>query len=153
MKKSKMAFIVLALITFSELTTHGAVTYSKDYVADSVVQEILSEEFNAKLNDTKDTIVVNSGIKILVERDSDRSFIRISGAFKSPEDMSRTEKLNICQRYNDKTIFVRFSIDNDGDFYLDYFLPYNGGLDSKNLQKSVQWFFSVAEDFKDNILK
>ena len=148
MKKTKsiIAFIVLALSISGGLTARGAVTYSEDSVGDRVVQEILSEVYNAKLNDGKETLVVNSGISILVENDSERSFVHLSTAFKAPKGMSRTEKLNTCQQYNDKTIFVRFSLDDDEDFYLDYFLPYDGVLSSGNLQKSVGWFFSVAED-------
>lgn len=124
----------------------GSVTYSKEAVTKEIVHKILSDKYNATRDDDGDTIIVNSGMKILVMANLKREFVSFHWAAKA-SGYSRSDKLALCQKYNQEKVFVRFFLDKEDDYAADYQMAYDGGLNSDNLKGSVEWFCKVLEDF------
>lgn len=116
------------------------------------VKKILSEEYNPVIDDDGDVRMVIDGMKYYLKLDGNRNYITMIWAFDGDGlGLSRAEKLDLCNKFYDGKIIVRFRVTDGDDFYADYFLPFEGGLNALNLTDAFQRFVSVVTAFRKEL--
>ena len=153
-KSTVVRIFVWIMIACGGLALRGSsVIYSEDTVSCKTIQEALSEKFDATLQDENLVVVTDSNIHLMIECQSNRKLIRIWAQFKGIKEMSHIQKLIFCENFNDDTIFVRLCLTPKDGFYLDYFLPYDGGITSDSINKTIGLFLDISEHFRNKIIE
>lgn len=126
---------------------------SADHVSVSVMRRWLSEYYACKVDDDGDLVISrNDTAKILIKIIRKAKLVRIYARFNPYKKCSFAEMIILANKFNATKRFLRISIDQDSSSTCDYYIVYDGGLDSRNLLEAVKWFYSLEEDWCDYVI-
>jgi hypothetical protein len=77
--------------------------------------------------------------------DPDGKLIAISAAFGVAEGSSRATQMEFANRVNDQVKVVRASLTADGRYFLDYYIPIDGGTTGRAVVSATRRFFACVE--------
>ena len=126
---------------------------AKENVNSNMLLMVIYEKFgeNAFFDDENDLITEYDGIYFLIQIDSDRAFLKFSSQWKALESISMSDAYEIVNAWNSETVFSTVFFWN-GRFRLEYFMSFEGGLNSENFNDTLHWLYSIASAF-DDVLK
>ena len=142
MKKSILLALLL-LGSFCAIQSFAA-TAKPDEVSTALLKEWASEKFGCKLDEDGELIVTkNSEIRVSVIAKA--KAIRIYSIFDPYQKRSIAEMRELANKFNYDKRFLRVSISEEGESCCDYYLIYDGGLDSANFLEVLNWFFALEK--------
>ena len=149
MKKS----ILLALLLLGSFCTiqSFAATATADEVSVELLKAWASEKFGCKIDEDGD-LVITKNSKIIVSVIAKAKVIRIYSVFAPYEKRSVAEMRELANKFNYDKRFLRVSISEEGESVCDYYLIYDGGLDSANFLEALNWFFALEKAWMNYVI-
>ena len=149
MKKS----ILLALLVLGSFCAiqSFAVTAKPEEVTAELLKEWASEKYGCKIDEDGDLIITKDS-QIFVSVIAKAKVIRIYSIFSPYQKRSIAEMRELANKFNYDKRFLRVSIGPEGDSFCDYFLVYDGGLDSVNFLEALNWFFVLEKTWMNYVI-
>lgn len=149
----KIVFVAAVLLLSFTAVPSFAETVSADDVSVYLLKRWVSEKYGCKIDDDGDLILNKDGGKIFVTVKKKQKMVRIFSIFGAYEKRSINEMIKLANRFNDKKIFLRVSINPEsGSSWCDHYIVYNGGLNSKNFIETVDWFIALEKSWNDFVV-
>ena len=149
MKKSILLALLL-LGSFCAIQSFAAAAKPEE-VSTALLKEWASEKFGCKIDEDGDLIVTkNSEIHVSVIAKA--KVVRIYSIFDPYQKRSIAEMRELANKFNYDKRFLRVSIGPDGDSVCDYYLIYDGGLDSANFLEVLNWFFALEKAWMNYVI-
>lgn len=154
MKLTNKIIIFIALIcsfTFAQSVTSDSNRkfLNKDVVGTDVVKSVLRSDFQV-LSKTSENLEVTDGKwKVMLTLDTDRSLVKFSSRFEASDNLSAQRAYKLVNQFAKGKIMTipYYSVENDGSwFYLDYYMVYDGGIMTENLNSAIEWYFKLCSD-------
>ncbi len=142
---------IISLIFISCLTCFAfANEIKKSQVSTQELLELLNSDYKeiATIDEDDDLRIADEslGIKLFATVDSDRVFIKFTTGWKKSDNISDARLSKIINWWNYNKIFATASW-NDSSIHLEYFMAFDGGVNSENFNSTIEWLFSIAEAF------
>ena len=124
---------------------------SENEVTERSLQSVLAKNFSENEIDDGDLVISYDGIVAVVRVEHDRNLIQFISKWPTDGSFSKVAA-SVANHWNSTKKFGRASYHSDENaFYFDYCLAYNDGVNFKNFNESLGWFFATAKGF-DKIL-
>lgn len=147
-------FLVIALLslTFMGFSQGGSGNFSPSQINAANLKPLLeSADYSCTIDKDGDLKCKSGNVLFYVSFDPERKLVKLIRLWGKPDGLS----VNILKRkvneWNDKKIFVRFSVDDKGSTCADYALVYVGGLNRQNFLKSVDLFIKVSQAWAQDV--
>ena len=149
----KFALIAIIVLCSAAAFPCFAENVSAENVSANLIKSWLSENYGCKIDDSGDIILKTGNdstviIKILPKLNA----IRIYSMYSPYSKRSRREMMELANKFNCDKRFLRVAIDEDGTSVCDYYLSYEGGLNSKNLTETLKWFIIMDGAWCDFVI-
>ena len=120
-------------------------TKTKPFDNQTITTWLAEEGFNTS-NEQEEGIVVitDSGIKLVIQIDVKRNFIKYYCIFSFKPNQDEVQKLRLVNELNAKVVFSRFSMPKPEILVSDYFVFNKARLRKKNLIQSLRFFETVT---------
>ena len=149
----KIVFVAAVLLLSFTAVPSFAETVSADDVSVYLLKRWGSEKYGCKIDDDGDLVLNTDGGKIFVTVQKKLKMVRIFSIFGAYEKRSINEMIKLANRFNDKKIFLRVSINPEsGSSVCDHYIVYNGGLNSTNFMETVDWFIALKKSWNDSVV-
>lgn len=89
-------------------------------------------------------LVMDFGMRLSVTVDADRKLITYSTSYSLREDAPMEAKVAFVNRVNDGVIFVRFAVHDATTLWIDYQLPFDGGVASAAVIGALRRYARIA---------
>lgn len=122
----------------------------KNEVKSDAVKELILKDYDIFQYDDGDIKVSYDGVNILIMVDEDRSILKFKTYWLASDSISQQRALKLVNQWNIDKIFTTaiFDTDEKGSYFtLEYFLTTAGGINSQNLNDTLDWIFSIADGF------
>ena len=151
--KNSLAKFFIAVF-FALLAISPAFSYNieKKDMSPNMLLMVMEENFgeNAFFDDDGDLIIEKDGIFFLLQVDNERAFLKFSSQWKASDGVSDKRAYKIVNDWNADTVFATAFLWN-GRFRLEYFVTFEGGLDSSNFNDTLHWLFTIALSFDEKL--
>lgn len=94
-------------------------------------------------------LATENGLAVTIRIDDDKKFLRISSYLPIDRSRSRTDKLDLIQRYNADMFLPGFCLDDDEDVRVNYAMCYERGLIVGQFMIVLNRFCSLIEYIAD----
>ncbi len=147
-KKMKRFFVlILSIFVVASAISQENTNLSKQEVSPLTLRSILSSNYsNNELDSDGDLLIRKDGISIFVFVDTERELLKFRTQWSSSDSISENRAIKIVNNWNNDKIFSK-AIYSKKRFRLEYDLTFMGGINSINLNDSLDWFFSIAQGF------
>lgn len=143
--------IIVCLLALTGLASAFSQNLTKTQVKPDSVKQIINPEYTVFQYDDGDIKVSYDGVNILITTDEERSLIKFRTFWMASEHISSARSLKLVNNWNQNKIFTTaiYGEYDDGTHYfsLEYFLTTFGGLNADNLNDTLDWIFSLADNF------
>ena len=140
--------ILLALLCIgSVFAFHApAAEAEADEVSIPLLKRWASEKYGCKVDKDGDLMLNSDNGKFFVSVIGKAKLIRIFSLFAAEEGRSRSEMRSLANKFNDSKRFLRVAVDeSDGSVTCDYYIVYDGGLNSANFLEALDWFVNLEK--------
>lgn len=151
MKKMLVGMLLFVCLTSSFSALAAEVPASR--VSVDLLRDWASEKWGTKIDKDGDLVLTIEGNKVFVSVIPKVKLIRIYTIFSAYEKRSKAEMILLANKFNDGKRFLRVCITDSGASVCDYYLIYNGGLNSTNFFEAVDWFRVMEQDWCDFAIK
>ena len=151
MKKRCVFFAVLLLFFIGDI---AAADLNVSKISNETLLKILDSKYSehASIDEDGDIKIKEDGLKIFIEIDAERNFLKFSSGWKKNDSISDNRLFKILNEWNRTTVFTTV-FSHDEVIFINYFLCIDGGIDSKNFNSTLGWLFSIANAFNDYLKK
>lgn len=146
----KLCILILSgLFLFSTANAFSETLSSSDISAKTLLK-ILDSDYAKKANidEDGDIKIEDDGLKIYVEVDNERDFIKFSSIWRKSDSISDSRLFKILNEWNRKTVFTTV-FNYEDRIYINYFICTDGGINSDNFNGTLDWLFSIASSFNE----
>jgi len=146
----KLCILILSgLFLFSTANAFSETLSSSDISAKTLLK-ILDSDYakKASIDEDGDIKIEDDGLKIYVEVDNERDFIKFSSIWRKSDSISDSRLFKILNEWNRKTVFTTV-FNYEDRIYINYFICTDGGINSDNFNGTLDWLFSIASSFNE----
>lgn len=146
----KLCILILSgLFLFSTANAFSETLSSSDISAKTLLK-ILDSDYakKASIDEDGDIKIEDDGLKIYVEVDNERDFIKFSSIWRKSDSISDSRLFKILNEWNRKTVFTTV-FNYEERIYINYFICTDGGINSDNFNGTLDWLFSIASSFNE----
>ena len=146
----KKIFVLLVFLLSS--ITIFAESLSSSSVTSQTLKNILDNSFleYADIDDDGDLYIKKTGIKIYIEINDKRKMLEFRTGWKISQEISENRLNRLLNKWNFEKIFVKAYGDKEkNNVRLEYFLCYDGGVNSENFNQTLDWLFKLSNAFED----
>lgn len=147
---SSKAATTLSVRGPSEVSEEGSkkVHISQDELDNQKVYDVYSSAFmDPSIDADGDVYVRVDSVRIYVKADQKRNALQMFSIFGLEEAATRTQALELANRFNDRLIMVRCTV-NEGPsnlvLYMDFWMPSYDGITAETLVRLTRRFASIA---------
>lgn len=145
----KLTFIALLLCAFA--FTAQAANMSWSEISIPALQKIVSSRFGTQIDSDGDLKISADGSNFYVTIQKDKKLIRFVGWITKPANKTRAQMMEIANKFNNDTVFLRAAVDSDSDLACTYYIVADGGLDSTNFMEAVLWYSRCLKSLKGKL--
>ena len=139
--------LILSIFVVASAISQENTNLAKSEVSPLTLRSILSSNYsNNELDADGDLIIRKYGLNILVLVDSERELLQIRTTWSSSDSISENRAIKLVNNWNNDKFFSK-AVYSKKRFRLEYDLTFMGGINSINLNDSLDWFFSIAQGF------
>lgn len=151
MKKRCVFFAVLLLFFIGDI---AAADLNVSKISNETLLKILDSKYSehASIDEDGDIKIKEDGLKIFIEIDAERNFLKFSSGWKKNDSISDNRLFKILNEWNRTTVFTTV-FSHDEVIFINYFLCIDGGINSENFNGTISWLFSIADAFNDYLEK
>lgn len=150
----KKRYVFFAVLLFFFIADSVAEDIALSKISNKTLLKILDSKYSehASIDEDGDIKIEANGLKIFIEIDEERNFLKFYSGWKKSDTISDNRLFKILNEWNKTTIFT--TVFNDGEVILiNYFLCIDGGINSENFNGTLSWLFSIADAFNDYLEK
>ena len=146
--------ILSALLCICALSSFRgfAAEASADDVSVYLLKDWVSEKYGCKIDQDGDLILNGDSGKIIVSVIRKARLIRLHSFYSAYKKRSITEMKLLANKFNDAKRILRVCINLNGTSVCDYYIIYNGGLNSQNFLKTLDWFANLENDWVNYVI-
>jgi hypothetical protein len=135
---------MIGVVTMNKQLQTNA-TKTKPFDNQTITTWLAEDGFNTS-NEQEEGIVVitDSGVKLVIQIDVKRNFIKYYCIFSFKPDRDEVQKLRLVNELNAKVVFSRFSMPKPEILVSDYFVFNKARISKKNLIQSLRFFETVT---------
>jgi hypothetical protein len=120
-------------------------TKTKSFDNQTITTWLAEDGFNTSNEQDEGIVVItDSGIKLVIQIDVKRNFIKYYCIFSFKPDQDEVQKLRLVNELNAKVVFSRFSMPKPEILVSDYFVFNKARISKKNLIQSLRFFETVT---------
>ncbi len=140
-------FVVLVLLVVNPIFSKDL---EKSQVSEKSLKEILNKEFyeNSSISDEGDLAIKNDGINYFIGVDKERFIIEFTTNWKKADSISDARLFKILNSWNSDKIFTT-AYAYKSSIRMNYYLCFDGGVNSENFNATINWLFKLADIFRD----
>lgn len=146
----KKRYVFFAVLLFFFIADSAAADLNVSKISNETLLKILDSKYSehASIDEDGDIKIEANGLKIFIEIDEERNFLKFYSGWKKSDTISDNRLFKILNEWNKTTVFT--TVFNDGEVILiNYFLCMDGGINSENFNGTLSWLFSIAHAFDD----
>ena len=137
----KKYFFITVLGIFLVSPSCFALSATANEVSVSLLKRWLSHEYSCKIDNDGDLVVNHSDQgKVFITVYTEKKFLRIRSGFSAYNKCSRAEMIYLANEFNRTKGLISVYIMPDSRSFCEYYMWYDGGLNSANLIESVKCF-------------
>ena len=150
----KKRYVFFAVLLFFFIADSVAADLALSKISNKTLLKILDSDYskNASIDEDGDIKIEEDGLKIFIEIDTERSFLKFSSGWKKNDSISDNRLFKILNEWNRTTVFTTVC-SHDELIFISYFLCIEGGINSENFNGTLSWLFSIANAFNDYLEK
>lgn len=138
--------LCIALATHSAMAADPAVPLGEEDVTLHNIKTYFDAAFiKAEFDKDGDLKITQDGMKTFVKIDKDKKLISFIAVWGLKASVPELKKLQLVNRFNDKLIFVRFSMPNSTRLWCDYQFLYDGGVTPYAIVRNYRLFANVVK--------
>jgi len=135
-----------ALIQRSGRVMINGILREDDISVESLRRVFTDACYKTTLDDDGDLVITtDEGWRVVVTAEFKRKLIVYRAFFSFREWAQRVDMLDLINTLNDDVILARFAVSEPRTLTADYFIVYEGGLQSFQLVRSFRWFTRVVQ--------
>lgn len=143
---------VLAALFVSVLTLSlNAETISADDLSIYRLKNMISADYGCKIDEDGD-LMINGNKKLYVQIIPKAKMLCFSARFTPNDDITVSETIRRANKFNNDKRFLRICIEDDGTSVCDYYMVYDGGVNSENFKETVSWFDSLVKSWVEALI-
>ena len=145
-KRIALFFVLILLITYS--------AFSKDLAASQIsgksLRELLSQEYykDSSIDEDGDLLIKTGGVNLYLRIDAERFLLKFTTSWEKNDSISDAGLNKILCNWNTEKIFAN-AYSYNKSIRLQYYMCFDGGVNSENLNSTLEWLFSLADSFWD----
>ena len=149
----KFVSLVIFFLCLAMTAPCFAETVSADNVSVRVIKEWVSEKYGCKIDDDGDLVVTKDGSKSFVQVIPKAKVVRIFSQYSPYDKLTHSEMVKLANKFNQDKRLLRVYVKSDKTSVCDYYIIYDGGLNSENMLEALRWFMSLKKDWCDYVIK
>ena len=148
--KNKLLICLLALVS--------VYSFAENLKSSSVTAQALKNMLNnnyaslAVVDKDGDLCIQNEGIYVYITIDENRKLLNFFTTWTVEKQVSENRMARLLNKWNADKIFL-IAYNRDKLIYLDYYLCFDGGIDSANFNRTLELIFGIAKSFNDYLLE
>ena len=143
----KLLAAALLFVSMAAISLRGE-TIPADKINIYRLKDIISEDYGCKIDEDGD-LQINGEYKFFVRIIPDVKMICIFTNFKPEDDRTVAETRRLANKFNSDKRLLRISVDDEGTSTCDYYMVYNGGLNTTNFKETVEWMDTIIEGWAE----
>ena len=150
-----MKKLILSLVLVAGFFS-AAATYAETLPAAGVnvksVKKIIDGKYTAKIDKDSDIAITTENGIIYISVLKDVKLVRIFSIFKPYTQRSLAEVIVLANQFNNAKRLLRVYVLEDGGSSCDYYMTYDGGLNSENLLSCMEWFCTMEQAWCEYVI-
>ena len=147
-------FVSIAILCICTLFTTAsfADNAAADDVSIPLLKEWASEKYGCKIDSDGDLILNTTNGKTIVSVIKKAKLVRICSIYTPYEKRTRREMIDLANKFNAQKRFLRIAIGEKNQQFCDYYVVYNGGLNSTNFMEVLDWFVNLEKSWNSFVV-
>ena len=149
--KKTLVFTMVFCCAFLALRGFAA-DADPENVSVSLLREWASEKYGCKIDNDGDLVLNTKNGKMFVSVIGKAKTIRLFCLYSPYRKRSREEMIQLANKFNFEKRLLRVCISEKGNQILDYYIIYDGGLNSGNFLEALNWFTVLESAWNDYVV-
>ena len=147
--------IPAAVLLVCTVCTFGsfAAAAKPEAVTAPLLREWVSEKYGSKIDKDGDLVINTDGGRVFVTVYPKIKLLRIYSRYAPVKSRTRQEMIELANKFNDSRRLLRVSIRPNGSATCEFFMIYNGGLDSANFLEAIDWVLALDNSWKKFVVE
>jgi len=142
-----MKRLILTIALFITVASCFAENISREKVTMTKLKSWLQSSYGCSIRKDGDLRIANGNMTAYMSLFPKKKLIKIFALYSGIKSSS-DDCIKFANKWNSSKMFMRVSYDKKSKtFDFDYYMFYEGGLGSKNVMKSLEWFFDITDFF------
>ena len=144
----KMKKLILTIALFITVACCFAENISREKVNSTKLKNWLQSTYGCSIVKKGKLRIANGSATVYMSLLPEKKLIKIFAHCTRLKSASEVDSIKFISKWNSSKIFLRVSYDKKSKtFDFDYYMSYAGGLSSKNVITSLEWFFEITSYF------
>lgn len=114
-------------------------------VSKDMLQELFESAYMETSFDSDGDLRVKETYSFWVLPHNEGKQIRLMSQFRAKPESSLSDRLSFVNTVNEELVVIRASMDEDGDFGFDYYIPVDGGITKRAIVMAAKFFAALIE--------
>lgn len=142
------------LVLICLLALVSVYSFAENLKSSSVTAPALKNMLNddyaslAVVDEDGDLYLKNDGIYVYITIDAKRKLLNFFTTWTVEKQVSENRMARLLNKWNADKIFL-IAYNRDKLIYLDYYLCFDGGIDSENFNRTLELIFGISKSFND----
>ncbi|MBP5442684.1 MAG: YbjN domain-containing protein [Treponema sp.] len=125
-------------------------TLQKGKVDIKSLQKLITSDYvtSSEIDDTGEIFLECDGIKGFIAINSKLNLVNFYSIWASSSDIKEKDAVALTNQWNSEKVFT-CAYYSEGKFFLEYYMPYEGGISSTNFNSALEMFFDLADIYWD----